>query len=118
MLRKFFHLLNKDLEESNNIANAGLSNLKNKKIIQVGNYKVKIDRKIAEGGFADIFRVNDVSTFSELEPYALKRMFIHKAQDYATNGGDQDPIRLAYDKEINILNNFAECKNMIKLQDN
>lgn len=78
MLRKFFHLLNKDLEEGNRIANQGISNLKKQVQITVGNYRVKVDRKIAEGGFADIFRVNNASTFSEGEPYALKRMFINK----------------------------------------
>jgi hypothetical protein len=74
--KNFFNLLNRELEEGNRIANNGISNLKNKKMIKVGNHKVMIDRKIAEGGFADIFRVNDNSAFADHMPYALKRMYI------------------------------------------
>lgn len=78
MLKKFFVLLNKDMEEGNKIANTGISKLKNKKVIKIGNYNVKIDRKIAEGGFADIFRVVDCSSFSDNVPYAVKRMYVSK----------------------------------------
>ena len=38
----------------------GLSKLSNKKTLTIGTHKVKIDRKIAEGGYADIYRVVEV----------------------------------------------------------
>ena len=86
MLSKFFKILTIDLKEADKKAEIGLSNLKKKKELLIGTHSVKIDRKIAEGGYADIYRVLDCnagslknsSFFSRIaeEPYALKRMFI------------------------------------------
>jgi len=58
---------------------------------------VKIDRKIAEGGFADIFRVNDTSTFSQNMTFALKRMFIPANSDHTK------VINTAFEQEIKVL---------------
>ena len=80
-------------------------------MLQVGNYRVKIDRKIAEGGFADIFRVNDTSTFSENMPFALKRMYIPAKKEQSVH------IRRAFEQEIKVLNLVKDCLNVIKLID-
>ena len=49
------------MQGADQLAENGLSQLKKKKELQIGSYKVKIDRKIAEGGYADIYRVIDAS---------------------------------------------------------
>jgi len=119
MLRKFFHLLNKDLEEGNKIANQGLSNLKNKKVITIGDKTLKIDRKIAEGGFADIFRVNDQAKFSDSMPYALKRMWVAKPERKKGNlledASEVDSVRTAFNQEVKILKKFPDCPNLVKM---
>lgn len=85
LLKKFFELLNKDQSESDEKAQAGLSKLSNKKTLTIGTHKVKIDRKIAEGGYADIYRVVEVGMtinnnqfygYQQNQVFALKRMFI------------------------------------------
>ena len=76
-------------------------------MLKIGSHSVRIDRKLAEGGFADIFRVNDCSTFSQNMPYALKRMYIP-----AENGS---LVRQAYEQEINILQSIIDCPNIIKI---
>ena len=64
--------------EADKKAESGLSNLKKKKELLIGSHKIKIDRKVAEGGYADIYRVIDVTNGSMFAStaYALKRMFI------------------------------------------
>ena len=62
MLKAFFELLNKDQNEADQKAQVGLSKLGNKKTLSIGTHRVKIDRKIAEGGYADIYRVIEVGT--------------------------------------------------------
>ena len=61
MLSKFFELIKQDknLVESENRSAQGLKKLKEKKEIKIGNHIIKIDRKIAEGGYADVYRVYD-----------------------------------------------------------
>jgi hypothetical protein len=59
MLKKFFILLNRDLLEVDQRAQSGLSKLKKRKELQIGDHRVKVERKIAEGGYADIFKVSD-----------------------------------------------------------
>ena len=83
MLSKFFLLLNRDLLEADQKAQRGLSKLKQRKQIQIGDHNVVIESKIAEGGYADVFRVaeakktGDFSLLNtESKEYALKRMFI------------------------------------------
>jgi predicted transcriptional regulator len=41
--------------------------------VQVGHRSVRIEAKIAEGGYAFVYRVTDVNTFAK---YALKRMAV------------------------------------------
>ena len=52
MLKAFFELLIKDKNEreADQKAQVGLSKLCNMKILSIGTHRVKIDRKIAEGG--------------------------------------------------------------------
>ena len=82
MLQKFFNILNRDMQEADQLAENGLMELKKKSELTIGNHKVKIDRKIAEGGYADIYRVLDASgpqSFFSNAPkqvFALKRQFI------------------------------------------
>jgi hypothetical protein len=78
MLSRFFKILSMDLLDADKKAESGLSNLKKRKELLIGSHKIKIDRKIAEGGYADIYRVTDVTNGSMFHdvPYALKRMFI------------------------------------------
>ena len=112
MISKFFKILNPFVEEDLKIANQGLSQLKGSKTLTIGNYRVKIDRKIAEGGFADIFRVNDTSTFSDNMPYALKRMFISdKSKESAL------AVRQAFNQELEILQQFKTSHNLLKMVD-
>lgn len=118
MIKKFFDLLNRDLEPGNKIAQSGISNLKNKKTVVIGNHKVKIDRKIAEGGFADIFRVIDCSAFNDNMPYALKRMYVGRAQSSQLEKGQRHPVEQAFDQEISILSQFKDCPNIIQMIDN
>jgi hypothetical protein len=65
MLTKFFDLLKQDknLIDAENKSAQGLTKLKEKKEIKIGNHMIKIDRKIAEGGYADVYRVNDCQGF-------------------------------------------------------
>ena len=74
-------------------AQSGLSKLKKRKELQIGDHRVKIESKIAEGGYADIFKVSDAERngpFSlintQSQEYALKRMFIAGRED-VKNGG-------------------------------
>ena len=83
MLQKFFVLLNRDLVEVDQRAQSGLSKLKKRKELQIGEHRVKVEKKIAEGGYADIFKVSDAQrngAFSlintQSQEYALKRMFV------------------------------------------
>ena len=59
MMHKLMSLLNRDLEEVERRTTTGLSNLKNKKKMTVGARTVRIERKVAEGGYADIFMASD-----------------------------------------------------------
>ena len=62
MLKKFFILLNRDLLEVDQRAHSGLSKLKKRKELQIGDHRVKVESKIAEGGYADIFKVSDAES--------------------------------------------------------
>ena len=86
MLSRFFKILNVDLVEADQKAEHGLSNLKKWKELLIGSHKIKIDRKIADGGYADIYRVTDVSNGSV--PYALKRMFVETESQKIENAKD------------------------------
>ena len=50
MLQRFFELVNRDKNE-------GDTKLKTRKVVQVGEHSVKIERKIAQGGYGDIYQV-------------------------------------------------------------
>lgn len=95
MLQKFFVLLNRDLVEVDQRAQSGLSKLKKRKELQIGDHRVKVDSKIAEGGYADIFKVSDAQKngpFSlintQSQEFALKRMFIAGRGGSRGNGAE------------------------------
>ena len=76
MLKKFLDLIGRDAGAADQKAQEGLSKLKVKREIVVGNHRVQIEKKLAEGGYADIYKVADCNLKSKDRSYALKRMFI------------------------------------------
>lgn len=125
MLQKFFNILNRDMQDADQMAENGLLELKKKRELTIGVHKVKIDRKIAEGGYADIYRVIDASgsqSFFSNAPksvFALKRQFIetNSQQIDFTNTVSKNSVEQAYICEINSLKNVKESQNVIKLVD-
>ena len=119
MLKKFLDILSKDLGDADKKAQVGLSKLKHTKEIVIGRHRVKIDQKIAEGGYADIYRVTDCNKQSKSRVYALKRMFIqsNKApvvaeslnafQERSLAGGDSEVVLKAYECEVSILKHLS-----------
>ena len=110
------------MKQADQKAEAGLSKLKKKRELQIGAHRVKIDRKIAEGGYADIYRVTDCNAgnlknsafFSKMAevPYALKRMFIEAESLDCVDSC----IHKAYNSELQLLKTI-QGENIIKLID-
>lgn len=128
MMHKLMSLLNRDLEEVERRTTTGLSNLKNKKKITVGSHAIKIERKIAEGGYADIFMASDCAT---RQVYALKRMFIpgignagKLSRDskididfLAVENNQISVVRRAFECEVEVFRRFPDSDNLLKLVD-
>lgn len=89
-----------------------MSNLTKRKNLLVGSHQIKIDRKIAEGGYADIYRVTDGSK----TPFALKRMFVETNADVLSRESNNN-IAKAYFSELDILQEVQGCDNIVKLID-
>jgi hypothetical protein len=94
MLKQFFVLMDRDKQFSGD--KNCFSKLKNNKEVKVGNHTVLIEKKIAEGGYADIFRAHDSNNV-----YALKRMFVPRGNGVSTNlnqilASNEDIIRKSF----------------------
>jgi len=120
MLKKFLDLLKVSQNDADQRAQMGLSKLKGRKETAIGSHRVQIDRKIAEGGYADIYKAVDCkptnSSTQGPKIYALKRMFIEsESAPYIANDLnvlDEGPVarndtsrfvRRAYEREVSVL---------------
>ena len=78
-----------------------------------------VESKIAEGGYADIFRVSSQTKAlslinNEEQEYALKRMFISSASSKNENAA---AVRKAFECEVRILSSLPPCDNLIGMVD-
>ena len=74
---------------------------------------------MAEGGYADIFRVTtEAKTLSllnnEEQEYALKRMFIPSE---SSKNGNAAAVRKAFECEVRVLSSLPHCDNLIGMVD-
>ena len=144
MLKKFLDIISKDMGDTDKKVQEGLSKLKVKKEIVIGTHRVQIEKKIAEGGYADIYKVIDCNLKNKEHSYALKRMFIEgannsplisqslesfKERPLGAKAASQVVLK-AYEVEITILkhlngssylpkmdNSSSNCENLIKIVD-
>ena len=75
----------------------------------VGSHKVIIEKKIAEGGYADIFKVRSTELIQqESKPaYALKRMFLQPGSVTTSlnqiSASNEDIVRKSFLNEVKVL---------------
>jgi len=62
MLREFFNSVNYELESAKKEASSALSSLKEKKQMRLGNYIITIEKRVAKGGYSNIYLVKKTSS--------------------------------------------------------